>query len=317
MQIVSFVIPVFNNEGSLDLTYSGIRDLFNTSLSDFDYEFVFVDDGSGDRSLEKLLELREKDKKVRVIKLSRNWGQGNAAQCGLKNSNGDIVVKMSADLQEPIADIPKFVLAINEGNDIVVCYRKERSDSFIADNTSRFFYFLMRVGNPKMPKGGFDFYVINKKALKQLNSINARNRFLPGDILWMGFNVKYMPYKRLPRKIGKSQQHLWKKVKIFIDGLIYTSYLPIRTMTFLGGLTAISGLIYMVYLIIRRTISLNTNPNPEHMGWSSLMVLNLMIGGMIMLMLGVIGEYLWRIHDQTRNRPDFIIDKKYDNDENK
>lgn len=310
MQLVSFVIPVYRNRDSLDPTYDQITALFKNELSDLDYEFVFVDDGSDDGSLEKLLELREKDKKVRVIRFSRNWGQRSGTQCGLKNSKGDVIVKMSADLQEPINDIPKFVRAWQEGNDIIICYRKERADSFFADNTSRFFYFLMRIGNPEMPKGGFDFFIMSRRGVDQLNSIDARNRFLQGDILWMGFNVKYMPYKRLPRKIGKSQQHIWKKIKIFIDGLIYTSYLPIRIMSLFGAITAICGLIFMVYLVIKRIL----NENPEHMGWASLMVLNLLIGGIIMLMLGIIGEYLWRIHDQTRNRPDYIIDKKYDNE---
>lgn len=310
MQLISFVIPVFRNKGSLQATYDQITALFKGALSSYDYEFVFVDDGSDDGSLEKLLELREKDKKVKVFKLSRNWGQRNAVQCGLKNCNGEAVVKMSADLQEPIAVIPKFVEEWSKGNDLVIGYRKERADSFVADNTSRFFYFLMRIGNPGMPKGGFDFYVLSKRAVGQLNNINARNRFLQGDILWMGYNVKYMPYKRLPRKVGKSQQHLGKKVKIFIDGLIYTSYLPIRAMSLFGAMTAIAGLIYMVFIIIRRSL----NENPENMGWASLMVLNLLLGGLIMLMLGIIGEYLWRIHDETRNRPDYIVDKKFDED---
>ncbi|MEX0813218.1 MAG: glycosyltransferase family 2 protein [Chitinophagales bacterium] len=310
MQLISFVIPVFRNKDSLEPTYEQITTLFKNELSDFNYEIVFVDDGSDDGSIDKLLELRERDKQVRVFKLSRNWGQISAVQCGLIKSKGDVAIKMSADLQEPIYDIPKFIREWEKGNDIIICYRKERADSFIADNTSKFFYFLMRIGNPRMPKGGFDFYILSRRAVNQMNSINARNRFLQGDVLWMGYNVKYMPYKRLPRKIGKSQHHLWRKVKVFIDGLIYTSYLPIRLMSLFGALTAVGGLVYMIFIIINRYLK----DNPESMGWASLMVLNLMIGGMIMLMLGIIGEYVWRIHDQTRNRPDFIIDKKYDND---
>lgn len=310
MQTVSFVIPVFRNRDSLDSTYEQITSLFKSELNDLDYEFVFVDDGSDDGSLDKLLELREKDKKVKVIKLSKNWGQISAVQCGLINCTGDVAVKMSADLQEPIYDIPKFIRAWQEGNDIIICYRKERADSFLQDNTSRLFYFLMRIGNPKMPKGGFDFYFLSRRAIDQMNNVKAKNRFLQGDVLWMGYNVKYMPYKRLPRTIGKSQHHLWRKIKIFLDGLIYTSYLPIRIMSFFGAFTAFFGLILMFVIIARRFL----NNNPESIGWASLMVLNLLIGGMIMLMLGIIGEYLWRIHDQTRERPDFIIDKKYDNE---
>ncbi len=307
MKTVSFVIPVFRNEGSLKPTHEQITALFKNELKDYDYDMVFVNDGSDDGSLDELLEIREMDPKVRVFSLSRNFGQREAVMCGFKQVRGDCVVKMSADLQEPIDTIPKMVHGWAEGNEVVICYRAGRNDSFFENTMSSIFYSLMNISNSKMPKSGYDFWLLGERAVTMLNSLTAKNRMLQGDILWMGYNVKFLPYQRLKREIGESQQSMGKKVKFFIDGLIYTSYLPIRVMSLIGFLFAFLGIISAVVVVVNRLV----NENP-YTGWASLIVLNLVIGGLIMLMLGMIGEYLWRIHDQTRARPDFIIDKIYD-----
>lgn len=301
---LSFVIPVFRNEGSIKPTFEKLLDLI-LKLK-IDYEFVFINDGSDDNSQDDLMAIYEKDDNVKVISFSRNFGQVAAVIAGLKEVTADAVISMSADLQEPIELIENMISKWKEGNEIVVCHRIDREDGFIANKASNIFYKLMRKVNPKMPKGGFDFLLIDKKAVDVLNQIDERNRFFQGDILWLGFNVSFIPYKRLKRTIGKSQWTLSKKLKYFIDGLLNTSYIPIRMMSLLGICFSIFGFLYALVIAYNRLIH-----NTPFNGWAPIMILILIIGGLIMLMLGIIGEYVWRAYDETRKRPIYIIKDKF------
>jgi len=305
---LSFVIPVFRNSGSIIPTYEKLLALV-ISLQ-IEQEFIFVNDGSDDNSIDELLELYKKDSSVKVISFSRNFGQVPAVIAGLKEVTGDAVVVMSADLQEPIELIGEMIAKWKSGNEIVIGHRIDREDGFIANKASNVFYKLMQYVNPKMPKGGFDFMLIDKKALKALNQIDERNRFFQGDILWLGFNTAFIPYTRLKRTIGKSQWTLSKKLKYFIDGLLNTSYFPIRIMSFLGILISFMGFIYALIIAYNRFIN-----NTPFVGWAPLMIIILIIGGLIMLMLGIIGEYVWRTYDETRKRPLYIIKDKFIKDE--
>lgn len=303
---ISFIIPVYRNQGSIKPTYEKIVNLFKMNLTNYNYEFVFVNDGSDDKSLNELLELHQKDSLVKVLSFSRNFGQVAAIIAGMKTVTGNASVIMSADMQEPIELIETMVLEWQKGNEIVICKREERDDGFVASIFSKFFYGLMHLGNEKIPKGGFDFMLLDQKAITELNKIDERNRFFQGDVLWLGFGVKFIKYNRLKRIIGKSQWTLSKKIKYFIDGLINTSYLPIRFMSFFGLITALSGFTYAIIIIYSRLAH-----NTPFKGWAPIMILLLVIGGLIMLMLGLIGEYLWRIYDETRKRPIYIIKDKF------
>lgn len=305
---VSFVIPVYRNEGSITPTFDKLTDLMvNHNL---DYEFVFINDGSDDNSLNELIALHQRDSKVKIISFSRNFGQVPAVIAGLKEVSGDVTINISADLQEPIELISEMISKWQSGNEIVICHRMDREDGFIANKASAFFYKLMKHVNPKMPKGGFDFVLIDKKAVAVLNQIDERNRFFQGDILWLGFNVAFIPYNRIKRTIGKSQWILSKKLKYFIDGLLNTSYIPIRLMSLIGMVISFLGFIYAIVIAYSRLIN-----NTPFNGWAPIMILILIIGGLIMLMLGIIGEYVWRTYDETRKRPLYIIKDKYEKDE--
>ncbi|HQA74690.1 glycosyltransferase family 2 protein, partial [Flavobacterium sp.] len=297
---LSFVIPVYRNEGSLIPTFTKIKDL--VTKNKFEYELIFVNDGSDDNSFEELKELFKIDSNVKVLSFSRNFGQVAAVIAGLKEVTGDVVISMSADLQEPIELIEQMVQKWQEGNEIVICHRTDREDGFIANNTSKIFYKLMKYVNPKMPNGGFDFLLLDKKAVNVLNQIDERNRFFQGDVLWLGFNTAFIPYRRIKRAIGKSQWTLSKKIKYFIDGLLNTSYVPIRLMSFLGLCFSFVGFLYSLIIIYSRFVN-----NTPFNGWAPIMILLLIIGGMIMVMLGIIGEYVWRAYDETRKRPIYII----------
>lgn len=305
---LSFVIPVFRNEGSIIPTYEKLVDFL--SPLQLEQEFIFVNDGSDDGSIEELLELYQKDSGVKVISFSRNFGQVPAIIAGLKEVSGDGVVIMSADLQEPIELIGEMIAKWKAGNEIVIGHRMDREDGFIANTASTFFYKMMQYVNPKMPKGGFDFMLVDKKALQVLNQIDERNRFFQGDVLWLGFNTAFIPYSRLKRTIGKSQWTLAKKMKYFIDGLLNTSYVPIRLMSLLGICFSFFGFLYAIVIAYNRFIH-----NTPFTGWAPIMILMLIIGGLIMLMLGVIGEYVWRTYDETRKRPLYVIKDKFVKDE--
>ncbi len=188
----------------------------------------------------------------------------------------------------------------------MLSYRKERQDSLMDSFFSNIFYGFLRLSNPKYPKGGFDYFMLDRKALEHLNQMKYRNRFLQGDVLWLGFNIKYLPYKRLKRPVGKSQQKFSTRIFYFISGIIDASYIPIRFMSFLGVLTSFLGVIGVILVVYNRFAT--EDPYP---GWASLIVINLVIGGLIMFMLGIIGEYLWRIHDEIRDKPLYIVDKIY------
>jgi dolichol-phosphate mannosyltransferase len=235
---------------------------------------------------------------------------GMIGRISIYSSEGDAVVNLSADLQEPIALIHEMIAKWKEGNEIVIGHRIDREDGFIANKASNIFYKLMQYVNPKMQKGGFDFMLIDKKALEVLNQIDERNRFFQGDVLWLGFNTAFIPYTRLKRTIGKSQWSLSKKLKYFIDGLLNTSYVPIRLMSFLGICFSFFGFLYALVIVYNRFIH-----NTPFTGWAPLMIIILIIGGLIMLMLGIIGEYVWRTYDETRKRPIYIIKDKFIKDE--
>jgi dolichol-phosphate mannosyltransferase len=308
MKLISFVIPVFRNQGSLRPTYEQIAGLFKSGLSAYDYEIVFVDDGSDDNSPNELLELHNSDHKAKVLTFSRNFGQLAAVTAGLNNIAGDCAVVMSADLQDPVELVGEMVNSWAAGSEIVIGYRVDREDDLAAKLTSKMFYSLMRAMYPRMPRGGFDFCLLDKVCVAEMNKILDKNRFFQGDILTLGFSVKLIPYKRLKRTIGKSQWTTAKKIEYLIDCLVTSSYFPIRLMSIVGFVTALVGFAYGLLIVYARL-----HNNTPFTGWAPIMILILVIGGFVMSMLGIIGEYIWRIYSEVKKRPNYIVKNKYFN----
>jgi dolichol-phosphate mannosyltransferase len=276
-------------------------------LSGYDYEFVFTNDGSDDGSLEELVELHQKDKKVKVISFSRNFGQVQAITASLNEAKGDIIISLSCDLQDPIEKIPEMVKAFEEGNDVVISNRVKRNDNVKQKMFASLYYLLMKTSKLNIPEGGFDLFLLSKKANNELKRVTERNRYLHADILWLGFNVKLIPGERKKRTIGKSQYSFRKRLNSLLVGYFNTSYFPLRFMSLLGIIFTTFGIIYSISITINYFIN-----NTPFKGWAPIMILLLIIGGMIMLMLGIIGEYIWRIMDETKRKPYYIIDKKYE-----
>lgn len=303
---ISFVIAVYHNEGAISKTHEKIQSVFASDLKEDDYEIIFVDDGSKDGSLAEILNLKKQDYRVKAVTFTRNFGQMAAMLAGFKEATGDAVINISADLQDPVELIPQMVGKWKEGSEIVICYRTDRSDSLSAKLFSRFAYGVLRISHPQIPPGGFDFVLMDRKVMDEFNAIDVRHRFFQGDLLWTGYRTSFIPYVRLKRTIGKSQYNFGKKLKNFLDAILDASYLPIRFISLLGLLTSALGVLYSISIVI----SWARGETPFS-GWAPIMIAILMVGGLIMVMLGVIGEYVWRINEEVRKRPNYVVRDKF------
>ena len=303
---ISFVVAVYHNEGAISKTHEKIQTVFSTELTGHEYEIVFVDDGSKDGSLKEALDLREHDRRVKVVTFTRNFGQMAAMLAGFKEATGDAIINISADLQDPAELISQMVGKWQEGAEIVICYRTDRSDTLLSKLFSRLAYGVLRASLPQIPPGGFDFVLMDRKVMDAFNEIDVRHRFFQGDLLWTGYRTSFIPYVRLKRTIGKSQYNFGKKLKNFLDAVLDASYLPIRFISLAGLVTSMLGVLYSISI----TISWIRGETPFE-GWAPIMIAILLIGGLLMLMLGIIGEYVWRINEEVRKRPNYLVREKF------
>ncbi|WP_313401590.1 glycosyltransferase family 2 protein [Stenotrophomonas sp.] len=306
MSLISYVVPVFNNSGSLELMWSTIAGLFEGEACADDYEIVFVNDGSSDNSLDQLKAIAKRDPRVIVISFTRNFGQLPAILAGYARSTGDAIINISADLQDPPELTLEMISQWRTGNEVVIAYRSDREDGVLASVFSRMAYASVRSGNRSVPAGGFDFVLMSRKALELFLSMKGRNRFFQGDVLWAGLRCSFIPYVRRRRAVGRSQYTFAKKLKLFFDFTIDSSYVPIRLMSLCGALLAISGIGYAGVIVLAKLAG-----NVPFTGWAPLMVVILVTSGMLMLMLGVIGEYLWRILDEIKAKPLYVVEREF------
>jgi dolichol-phosphate mannosyltransferase len=308
---VSIVLPVYFNQENLPRTLATLKVEVIDLHPEMRFELVFVDDGSGDRSLDVLLDLQRRHPELlRVIKLTRNFGQVSAQWCGYSHARGRLIVSMSADGQDPARLVNDMLAAHSkEGYEVVICTREERDESTYRVATSRVFYWLMRkLSFPNMPQGGFDFVSMTRRALDVFLASREAHPFFQGQILWMGFTPKMIPYKREARLGGKSRWTFRKKLTYLIDGVLSYSYAPLRMMSLIGLFFACCGFLYALVIAIFRI----TGVLPRLGLINPLMVVVLVMGGTQMLMLGIIGEYIWRTLAQSRNRPLYIVDRVYE-----
>ena len=304
MKRVSIVIPVYQNELNIAPTYEALTAKL-AQAGGFDYEIVFVNDGSTDNSWAELLKVYDADpERVTLINLLRNFGQVPAMLAGFANATGDCIVAMSADLQDPPAIVLEMLGEWQRGHKLVVATREARHDGLAAKLSSKLFYRMMRkFALPNMPLGGYDFFLIDRSIVDLLLRMDERNRFLQGQILWLGHHPKLIMYERRKRELGKSQWSLSRKIKYFIDGFVAYSFFPIRLVSVIGIAMFFVGLILSAIIAVQ-TIVFGT----QAVGWSSLMVALLTLNGLQMMMIGVMGEYLWRNFDETRKRPLYLIE---------
>ena len=304
---ISIIIPVYRNEGSLSITYDRIINLFKSELNDYELELIFVNDGSDDSSLEILISLKSKDNAIRIINFTRNFGQVHAVTAGYLYATGEFIVTISADLQDPVDLIVSMIKACENNADVAICYRVDRQDNFLSKLFSKLSYQILKISTPEMPSGGFDYVMLTSRALSTINKFGAKTRFYQSDILWCGYQVSMIPYTRLKREHGKTQYTFWKKFKIFLDAILDSSYLPIRVISFIGVSISLLGFIYSLLVVL----AWMQNKTPFS-GYAPIVISVLVVGGINILLLGVIGEYIWRIYEEVRKKPGYVIDKVYE-----
>lgn len=301
-KLISFAIAVYRNEGALEETWSQIRTLFQTRLTGYDYEIVFVDDGSDDGSLAEIESICARDHRVKALSFTRNFGQMAAMMAGFHAASGDAIVNISADMQDPVELVEQMAEQWSAGAEIVICHREQREDGLVRRVQSNVAYGIIRLSIPQVPKGGFDYVLMDRRVMDEFNNIPARNRFFQGDLLWLGYRTALIPYVRRERKVGKSQYNFWKKFRNLTDALLDASYLPIRFISFCGVVTAFGGFLYGFSVVLAWLFGIT-----PFRGWAALMIVTVVIGGMMMLMLGIIGEYVWRIFDEVRGKPIYVV----------
>jgi polyisoprenyl-phosphate glycosyltransferase len=306
----SVVMPVYCNEGLLRPTLESFMVEVRALHPQLTCEVIFVDDGSEDGSLEELLRLRDEHPGVvKVIRLTRNFGQPSARLAGLMHARGRWVVSMSADGQDPMHLINDMMRAhVEEHYEVVICHRRGRDESASRIVASRIFFFLMRkLSFPQMPSGGFDYVLLGRRALEAILRNQEAHPYFQGQVLWVGFTPKFIPYRRRERTLGRSRWTFARKITLLIDGVLNYSFFPIRLISLLGIVAGLFGFFLAAAVAVRR-IFWGTNVE----GWAGVVVITLVMGGIQLLTLGVIGEYLWRTLAQTRNRDQFIVDRIYD-----
>lgn len=306
---LSIVIPVYFNEENLIPLYEDIKEKIIDDI-DYEYEIVMVNDGSKDNSYKVMCELAEKDTNIKCISLSRNFGSHAAVLCGLSHCTGDCAVVKAADLQEPTELILEMVERWKAGFNVVLAVREARNESKKQTLFANLYYTLVRKTSlPTMPKGGFDVYLLDRKVIKVLESLDEKNSALTGQILWSGFKTDKVYYTRLAREIGTSKWTLKKKIRLVMDTLFSFSTLPISAVLSIGTVSFLGAIVWSIIVLICKIVG-----TIEVSGWTTLFIFNLFSFGIIMLTLGIIGEYLWRTFDASRNRPPYIIEDTMEQD---
>lgn len=301
---LSIVVPVYYNADSLEDMYNDLKKKVLNKL-DCQYELIFVNDGSGDESYQVMKKLKKLDSNIRNFSLARNFGSHAAILCGLEHMTGDCVVVKAADMQEPSELILDMLESWKKGNNVVLAVREEREEGFRQKYFANLYYTLVRkMALPNMPEAGFDIYLIDKKVVDVLSTLDEKNSSLVCQILWSGFKTDKVPYVRLARQVGKSRWTLAKKLRLVMDTLFSFSTVPIKAVTTVGIVSFLGAIIWAIAEVIFKLLGMI-----DVSGWTTLFIFNLFSFGVIMLMLGILGEYLWRTFDASRNRPPYIIEE--------
>lgn len=307
MNKLSLVVAAFNEEVNLPVLYERIVQIDWVALG-VEIELVFVDDHSRDGTPRVLRELAERDPRVKWLRFSRNFGSHKAFTAGLENASGDAAVILAADLQDPPETVPQLLKCWREGAKVVWAVRGEREGETITTKLfSRIYYWLMRrYAVAELAETGADFLLMDRVVIDAVKDAPERNTSLLALIQWMGFDQAQIIYTKAARQAGVSKWTFSKRLKLAVDSFVSFSYVPIRFMSSIGISFALLGFIYAMFLAVRRIFF-----SVPLEGWTSLICVTLVVSGVQLVMLGVLGEYLWRTYDESRGRPRYIIEKSH------
>jgi len=303
--VLGVIIPCYNEEAVLPALFDAL-DRLDETLSQPVY-FLFIDDGSTDGTLAMLADRCDRDERCACLSFSRNFGHQDAVSAGLRHIRGDLVAVLDADLQDPPSVLPAFVERWNAGYDVVYGVRINRKERWPLRLAYAFFYrMLKKIAQVEVPLDAGDFSLMDRRVVDVINRMPEHNRFIRGLRGWVGFRQIGVPYERNARRSGASKYPFGKLMKLALDGLTAFSSVPLRLASWLGALASLFGLCYLVYALIRRA---SGDPPPE--GWTSTIVIILFLGGIQLMMLGILGEYIGRIFDEVKNRPHYIQQREY------
>lgn len=307
MEKLSIIVPCYNEEDVLNLFYNELMKVCIKIENEYKYEIIFIDDGSKDNTLKILKELRIQNENIKVISFSRNFGKEAAIYAGLSNSTGELVVLMDADLQHP----PKIILTMLEdvknGYDMVATKRKDRNgETFLKRTFSQMFYKIMNKFIP-MEQGVQDFRIMTRKVVDSITSLKEYNRFSKGIFSWVGFNTKYLTIDNIQRPVGKSKWSFKNLFSYAIEGIISFTTAPLRLSTIIGTIISIIAMICAFIIVIQTLILGKDVP-----GYASIITSILFMGGIQLLTIGILSEYISKMYLEIKERPKYIVKEKLD-----
>lgn len=302
---IDLIVPCYNEEAVIEMFYTESCKVID-KITNYDFNFVFINDGSKDKTLSIMEKLASNDSRVKYISFSRNFGKESAMYAGLKNSTGDYMVVMDADLQHPPALIPDMISVMEEGYDCCATNRASRDgDSAIRRFfTGNFYKFVNKISDVDMPDGAGDFRMMNRKMVDAVLAMSEVQRFSKGIFSWVGFETKWISFHDVERAAGETKWSLWGLFKYAVEGITAFSTVPLKMAIYLGSIISSCSFLYLIYIIIRTIIH-----GKEMPGYASLITILLFLGGCIILCCGILGEYVAKIYIEVKNRPIYLIGK--------
>jgi dolichol-phosphate mannosyltransferase len=304
-KLITYIFPIYNESGNIDLLYQTMQQLLQQKATDYDFELVFINDGSRDDSLQKLYALQQRDNRIAVINFARNFGHQLAVTAGLDYAHGDAVIIMDSDMQDPPSVSFELIEKWQQGFDVVYAQRRTRQDSlFKKMSASVFYWVLWKVAEITIPRNTGDFRLVDRKVVDTLKQFREHNRFLRGMVSYVGFRQAAVMFDRDKRHAGVTGYPLKKMLKFASDGILGFSWAPLKLIGRVGYMFSALSFLGIVYAIARKVLY----PSQVVSGWTFTTIVILMIGGIQMIMIGVLGSYIGRIYSEVQGRPLYIIE---------
>ncbi|HSX00441.1 MAG TPA: glycosyltransferase [Patescibacteria group bacterium] len=304
-KLVSYIFPIYNESGNIALLHSVLDKTLSKKADTYDFELIFINDGSTDDSLEKLHELQKTDSRIAVINFARNFGHQIAVTAGLDYAHGVAVIIMDSDMQDPPAVSLQLLEAWEAGNDVVYAQRRTRKDTFFKKLTAKTFYIVLdKLADIKIPRNTGDFRLVDRRVVDELKKFREHNRFLRGLVSYVGFKQTAVLFDRDERHAGETGYPLKKMLKFAGDGILSFSVFPLKLISRVGYIISALSFLGILYALAVKVI----DPKAVVAGWTFIVIAILLVGGMQLIMLGVLGSYIGRVYTESQNRPLYIIE---------
>ncbi len=302
--LLSVIIPVYNEEKNIEPLLKRLMPVLNN----YSYEVIFVDDGSTDNTLKVIKQFSQKNKNIKIISFLRNFGHQMALYAGYQNAQGDVIISMDADLQDPPELIDQMINKWQKGADIVYAKRQQRlGESFFKLKTAEIFYKILNfLADREIPQQVGDFRLIDKKVLEYLTNIKEIPNFIRGLVAWPGFKTDYVYFIRDKRNHGKTHYSFFKMLNFALDGIASFSIKPLRLSSYLGFFVSIIGFLGIIYKLIEKIL----HPERFTVGWTGLFTAIIFLGGIQLITIGILGEYIGKIYEEIKQRPRYIVKEK-------